>query len=63
MIPRASCGLFLAVILLSSLALAQSNNAITTGEFIVEPATIHNLGFEWKISGDDKRSPSNLPVA
>src|SRR6185436_2785567 len=26
------------------------------GEFIVEPATLHNLGFEWKISGDDNRN-------
>ena len=36
--------------------LAQSNNAVTAGDFIVEPATIHNLGFEWKISGDDNRN-------
>ena len=41
---------------LISPAIAQSNNAVTAGEFIVEPATIHNLGFEWKISGDDNRN-------
>src|SRR5262245_38967306 len=35
---------------------AQSNNGVTAGEFIVEPATLHNLGFEWKISGDDNRN-------
>lgn len=31
-------------------------NAVTAGEFIVEPATLHNLGFEWKIEGDDNRN-------
>jgi hypothetical protein len=41
---------------LTSSALAQSNNAVTASEFIVEPATIHNLGFEWKIAGDDNRT-------
>ncbi len=44
------------LLLLASSVLAQTNNAVTTGEFIVEPATIHNLGFEWKISGDDNRN-------
>lgn len=37
---------------------AQTNNAVTSGEFIVEPATLLNLGFEWKISGDDNRNAS-----
>jgi hypothetical protein len=35
---------------------SQNNNAVTPGEFIIEPATIHNLGFEWKSSGDDNRN-------
>jgi hypothetical protein len=35
---------------------AQSNNAITSGKFIVEPPTLLNLGFEWKIKGDDNRN-------
>ncbi|MDH5603422.1 MAG: hypothetical protein OEY51_05770, partial [Cyclobacteriaceae bacterium] len=30
-------------------------DAVTPGEFITEPATFHNLGFEWKITGDDNR--------
>jgi hypothetical protein len=33
-----------------------AQNAVTAGEFIVEPATLHNLGFEWKISSDDNRN-------
>ena len=48
--------LLISLLLLASSGLAQSNNAVTAGEFIVEPATIHNLGFEWKISGDDNRN-------
>lgn len=43
-------------LLLAASAWAQNNNAVTAGEFIVEPATIHNLGFEWKISGDDNHN-------
>jgi len=31
-------------------------NAVVPGEFIVEPATLINLGFEWKIQGDDNRN-------
>ncbi len=37
---------------------AQTNNAVTTAEFIVEPPTLLNLGFEWKIKGDDNRNAS-----
>ena len=33
-----------------------SNNAVVPGEFIVEPPTLINLGFEWKIQGDDNRN-------
>ena len=31
-------------------------NAVTTGEFLVEPPTLINLGFEWFIQGDDNRN-------
>lgn len=41
-------------LLLSRLAHAQ--DAVTAGEFIVEPPTLLNLGFEWKIEGDDNRN-------
>ncbi|MCI0525815.1 MAG: hypothetical protein L0Y75_11175, partial [Acidobacteria bacterium] len=36
--------------------LQPNNNAVTSGEFIVEPPTLINLGFEWKIKGDDNRN-------
>jgi len=31
-------------------------NAVIPGEFIVEPPTLMNLGFEWSIQGDDNRN-------
>ncbi|MBS1810432.1 MAG: hypothetical protein JST84_19870 [Acidobacteria bacterium] len=37
---------------------AQSSNSVTVGEFIVEPPTLLNLGFEWNIKGDDNRNAS-----
>ena len=33
-------------------------NAISAGEFIVEPATLINLGFEWLVEGDANRTAS-----
>ena len=30
--------------------------AVTAGEFLVDPPTLINLGFEWVISGDDNRN-------
>ncbi len=44
--------------LFSLTSFAQTNNAVTAGAFIVEPPTLLNLGFEWKISGDDNRTAS-----
>ena len=38
--------------------IAQTQDAIKTDKFIVEPATLTNLGFEWHISGDDNRNAS-----
>src|SRR5689334_7855896 len=32
------------------------SNAVTAGEFIVDPPTLINLGFEWMIQGDDNRN-------
>jgi hypothetical protein len=32
------------------------SNSVTTGELIVEPATLINLGFEWLIEGDTNRN-------
>ena len=33
-----------------------ANDAVRAGEFIVEPPTLLNLGFEWKIEGDENRN-------
>lgn len=33
-----------------------SQNAVKPGEFIIEPPTLTNLGFEWYITGDDNRN-------
>jgi len=33
-------------------------DAVVAGEFVVEPATLINLGFEWWIEGDDNRNAS-----
>jgi len=35
---------------------AAAVNAVTAGEFLVEPPTLINLGFEWRIEGDDNRN-------
>jgi arylsulfatase A-like enzyme len=46
--------------LLSSIGAAQPSRddaaAVTPGEFIVEPPTLINLGFEWHIDGDANRN-------
>jgi len=31
-------------------------NAVTPGEFTIDPPTLINLGFEWRIDGDDNRN-------
>ena len=31
-------------------------NAVSAGEFVIEPPTLINLGFEWFIQGDDNRN-------
>ena len=31
-------------------------NGVTSGEFMVDPPTLINLGFEWMIDGDDNRN-------
>ena len=40
----------------ASFGMQSGNNAVVPGEFIVEPPTLINLGFEWKIQGDDNRN-------
>jgi hypothetical protein len=45
-------------IFLSGQSRPSATNAVTTGEFLVEPPTLINLGFEWRIDGDDNRNAS-----
>jgi hypothetical protein len=33
-----------------------SGNGVTSGEFVIDPPTLINLGFEWFIQGDDNRN-------
>src|SRR5438105_2915105 len=41
----------------SSRTIAQTGaNRVTAGEFVVDPPTLINLGFEWLIDGDDNRN-------
>ena len=37
-------------------AVAADANGVTPGEFVVDPPTLINLGFEWFIAGDDNRT-------
>ena len=39
-----------------SAAAASGVNEIRTGEFLVDPPTLINLGFEWFVDGDDNRN-------
>lgn len=45
---------FMLILLFPHLLKAQ--HAVQPGEFIVEPPTLTNLGFEWYIEGDDNRN-------
>jgi hypothetical protein len=45
-------------LLMSTAPRAADMNGVAPGEFIVEPPTLINLGFEWFIDGDDNRNAS-----
>jgi hypothetical protein len=45
-------------VLMSTAPRAADMNGVAPGEFIVEPPTLINLGFEWFIDGDDNRNAS-----
>jgi len=47
---------FLVLGMVLSSPMVFANNAVRAGEFIVEPPTLLNLGFEWKIEGDENRN-------
>jgi hypothetical protein len=54
---RASLFLVSIVVLLASGApRALGGDAVTAGEFVIDPPTLINLGFEWFIEGDDNRN-------
>src|SRR3954464_6641955 len=37
---------------------APAGSAVAAGEFLVDPPTLINLGFEWFVQGDDNRNAS-----
>jgi hypothetical protein len=41
-----------------TVAAASPSDAVTAGEFIVDPPTLINLGFEWFVDGDENRNAS-----
>jgi hypothetical protein len=47
---------FATVALAGSWPVAAASAGVTAGEFVVEPPTLINLGFEWAIEGDDNRT-------
>jgi hypothetical protein len=46
----------LVVVLATARGRAVEVNAVTAGEFVIDPPTLINLGFEWFIEGDDNRN-------
>jgi len=56
--PIAGRMLVLVALLAPAAVYGQARNGVIAGRFIVEAATIHNLGFEWRISGDENRNAS-----
>src|SRR4051812_7646532 len=50
--------LSLFVLTRSDAVLTASSNALTLRDFVVEPPTLINLGFEWFVDGDDNRNAS-----
>src|SRR5213082_3490619 len=39
-------------------SLVQNSNAVSPAEFVIDPPTLINLGFEWFIEGDANRNAS-----
>jgi hypothetical protein len=51
-------GMVLGMITRGDLVLTAGGNGLTLKDFVVEPATLINLGFEWFVEGDDNRNAS-----
>lgn len=49
---------FLVLLLLAVVQLSSAQDATQAGRFTVEHPTLHNLGFEWAITGDRNRNAS-----
>jgi hypothetical protein len=47
---------FICILLMLTGKMILAQNAIRSGEFVVEPPTLINLGFEWHITGDGNRN-------
>lgn len=57
MLPRLSCAIAAGFLLMApAYSSAAEMNAVEAGEFVVEPPTLINLGFEWRVNGDDNRN-------
>src|SRR3954454_1137320 len=46
----------LALLVSSSMPAAAIENRTAPGELFIDPPTLINLGFEWRIEGDDNRN-------
>src|SRR6476620_7202506 len=53
-----AAGMVLGMITRGDLVLTAGGNGLTLKDFVVEPATLINLGFEWFVEGDDNRNAS-----
>jgi hypothetical protein len=54
---RAVCILWAGLVASSGIHAAKAAiNRVTVGQFVVEPATLQALGFEWYVQGDDNRN-------
>jgi hypothetical protein len=48
--------LLLGILAFCGTGTASAGNAVVAGDVYVEPATLINLGFEWRIDGDDNHN-------
>lgn len=56
-LARTKCvNLCLFFLFFSCFSTVSAQDAVVSGEFITEPPTLMNLGFEWKITGDENRN-------
>lgn len=56
--PFSRCALLCCHAITFNAAIAMAQDAVKPHEVIIEPPTLHSLGFEWPISGDANRNAS-----